>query len=145
MDFAGVDESEQYATSLPSSIWNPKGFPAYAYKEELSQFQQETHKKREEERAKVQRESIEFVPASASSQSSRAGTPGAAAINKSLRGSAAERVMAGLDRDRVRSPQKSTLVARGNAGGRTIRGNDRDGRSKARSRSPGRRNRSRSR
>ncbi|MCJ1397141.1 hypothetical protein MMC11_000333 [Xylographa trunciseda] len=145
MDFAGVDESDQYATTLPSTIWDSKGFPAYAYKKELARSQQEIHKKREEERAKVQRESIEFVSASVSGQSSRAGTPGSAAIGKGLRGSAAERVMAGLDRDRVRSPQTSNLVARLSASGRNPRNDDRDNRWKARSRSPGRRKRSRSR
>ncbi|MCJ1389747.1 hypothetical protein MMC18_002604 [Xylographa bjoerkii] len=145
MDFAGVDESEQYATTLQSSIWDPKGFPPSVYKEELAKSQQDIHKKREEERAKVQRESIEFVSASASGQSSRAGTPGSAGISKALRGSAAERVMAGLDRDRVRSPQTSNLVARGSASGRISRNDDRDSRWKARSRSPGRRKRSRSR
>lgn len=144
MDFAGVDESEQYTTTLPSGIWDPKSFPAFAYKEELAKSQQEIHKKREEERAKVQRESIEFVSASASGQSSRAGTPGSAGVGKGLRGSAAERVMAGLDRDRVRSPQTSNLVARLSASGRNSRNDHRDSRWKARSRSPGRRKRSRS-
>ncbi|MCJ1377398.1 hypothetical protein MMC17_000493, partial [Xylographa soralifera] len=131
MDFAGVDESEQYATILPSGIWDPEGFPPSAYKEELAKSQQAILRKREEERAKVQRESIEFVSASASGQSSRAGTPGSAGLGKGLRGSAAERVMAGLDRDRVRSPQTSNLVARGSTSGRNPQTNDRDSRWKA--------------
>ena len=145
MAFAGVDESEQYATILPSVVWDPESFPPSAYKEELAKSQQDIHKKREEERAKVQRESIEFVSASASGQSSRAGTPSSAAIGRGLRGSAAERVMAGLDRDRGRSPQTSNLVARNSTSGRNPRNDDRDSRWKTRSRSPGRRKRSRSR
>ncbi|MCJ1431789.1 hypothetical protein MMC27_001144 [Xylographa pallens] len=145
MDFAGVDESEQYATILPSGIWDPESFPPSAYKEELAKSQQDIHKKREEERAKVQRESIEFVAASASGQSSRAGTPGSARVSRGLQGSAAERVMAGLDRDRAQSPQTSNLVARSGTSGRNLRNDDRDSRWKASSRSPGRRKRSRSR
>ena len=145
MDFAGVDESEQYGTILPSDIWNPSGFPPSAYKEELARSQQDLHKKREDERAKVQRDIIEFVSASGSGQPSRAGTPGSALQGKGVRGSAAERVMAGLDRDRVRSPQTSNLVARGSTSGRIPREDDHDSRWKARSRSPRQRKRSRSR
>ncbi|MCJ1281962.1 hypothetical protein MMC26_001285 [Xylographa opegraphella] len=145
MNFAGVDESEQYATTLPSDIWDPEGFTPSAYKEELAKSQQSILKKREEERAKVQRESIDFVSASVSGPSSRAGTLGTAGIGKGLRGSAAERVMAGLDRDRVRSPQTSNLVSRGSTSGRNPRTDDRESRWKTRSRSPGRRKRSVSR
>ena len=145
LEFAGVPEDEQYATTLPEEIWNPAGFPAWAYKEDLAKSQQEIHKKREEERLKVQRENIEFVSASVSGQSSRSGTPGSSGVSKGLRGSAAERVMAGLDRSRVKSPQIANLTARGYPISREGKSNDRDGRWKARSRSPTRRKRSRSR
>ncbi|MCJ1477936.1 hypothetical protein MMC13_006610 [Lambiella insularis] len=91
MDFAGIDESEQYSTTLPPSIWDPTGFPPSAFKEELNKSQEEVHKRREEERLKARRESVDFVSASVSGQSSRAGTPASSGVSKGLRGSAAER------------------------------------------------------
>ena len=145
MDFAGVEEDGQYATTLPTDIWDPTGFPALAYKEQLASSQREILQKREEERAKVQRGAIEFVSASASTQSSRSGTPASSTNSKGLRGSAAERVMAGLDRNRVQSPRTSNLVARGSSSRGNTRNEDRDTHSRAKSRSPSRRKRSRSR
>lgn len=145
MDFAGVEEDQQYATTLPADIWDPTGFPAVAYKEQLASSQQEILKKREEECAKAQRGAIEFVSASASNQSSRSGTPASGLNSKGLRGSAAERVMAGLDRDRVQSPRTSNLVAWSSSSRGNARNEDRDSRWRARSRSPNRRKRSRSR
>lgn len=90
MQFAAVADEKQYATTLPAGLWNPVGFPEWAYKEELGTAQKEISRRKEEERAKTQRESIDFV-------SSASGNIGTA---KSMRGSAAERVMAGLDLDR---------------------------------------------
>lgn len=104
MDFADVDEAGQYATTLSKELWNPNGFPEWAYKEELAKIQQKILKKREEERTRGQRESVEFVPATASGDSSRSGTPGASAGGRVGPKSAAERVMAGLDRGKSTSP-----------------------------------------
>ncbi|KAG4439509.1 hypothetical protein IFR05_004994 [Cadophora sp. M221] len=104
MDFSDIDEAGQYATTLPKELWNPDGFPAYAFKEELAKSQQKILKKKEDERARGQRDSLDFVPATPSSEPvSRTGTPsnGGRPIQKS----AAERVMAGLDRGRSNSPQ----------------------------------------
>ena len=103
MASAGVDEHDQYNTTLSKAVWNPVGFPTWAFKEELAKNQQEMTEKKEEERSRLRRESIEFVTATNSGQSSRVGTPGSAA-SKGLRGSAAERVMAGLDREKTKSP-----------------------------------------
>ena len=119
MGFAGIEEDEQYATTLSDDLWEPAGFPSWAYKEELAKSQQEVLKQKEQERARNQRESIEFVSTSVSGNSSRAATPSGLGATKGLRGSAAERIMAGLDRDRVRSPQTSNLATRS--------GNDRKG------------------
>ena len=71
-----------------------------------------------------QREAIDFVPDSLSAASSRGGTPTSSAGRSGLKSSAAERVMAGLNRDKVRSPQVSdtnTLKRRAldRAGGRS--------------------------
>jgi hypothetical protein len=102
MDFADIDEVGQYATTLPKDLWNPNGFPEYAYKEELAHSQQKIRKKKEDDKAKGQRESIDFVPAAGESLS-RSGTPGTG--GRAGQKSAAERVMAGLDRGRSSSPQ----------------------------------------
>lgn len=138
---AGVDECDQYDTTLPKNIWDPTGFPAWAYKEELAKSQQDMTKKKEEVRARVQRESIDFISATNSGNSSRGGTPGSGMGQKGLKGSAAERVMAGLDREKTRSPQVSTMRSDlERRGGRTE-----GSQHKANSRSPKRRKRSRSR
>lgn len=54
-------------------------------------------KKKEEEQAQKQRESIDFVPSMASGASSRAATPG---ISRGGASSVSERVMAGLNREK---------------------------------------------
>jgi len=96
MDFAVIDEAGQFATTLPKHLWNPAGFPECAYKEELAKSQQKILKKKEDEKARGQRESVEFVPAVAAGEPlSRSGTPGVGA--RSGQKSAAERIMAGLD------------------------------------------------
>jgi hypothetical protein len=140
MDYAGLDEQDQYSTTLPEDVWNPKGFPPWAFKEELARSQQEVTKKKEEERAKTRRESIEFVSANNSGQSSKEATPRASTGAKSLRGSAADRVMAGLDRGETSSPLAGTGSTRDD---RT--GSYHKARSGAFPPSPKRRKRSRSR
>lgn len=107
MDFVAIAEQDQYASTLPKDLWDPTDLPPWAYKEELSKAQQGVLKRREEERARKQRETIDFVPESSSATSSRGGTPTTSAGRSSWRGSAAERVMAGVDREKVRSPQVS--------------------------------------
>lgn len=107
MDFSGIDEGDQYATTLAKDIWNPTGFPEHAHKEELSQSQQHIRKKLEEKKARGQRESVDFVPATTSGESSRSGTPSTS--GRSGPTSAAERVLAGLDRGRSNSPQAQNL------------------------------------
>ena len=102
MDFSDIDEAGQYATTLTKDLWNPDIFPEYAYKEELARSQQKTLKRKEEERLKGPRESVDFVPATASESSSRSATPGVA--GRGIQKSAAERIMAGLDRGRLSSP-----------------------------------------
>ena len=107
MDFSNISEGDQYATTLPKGVWDPNRFPEYAYKEELSKSQQQIRKKLEEKKARGQREAVDFVPATASGESSRSGTPGAS--GRSAPKSAAERVLAGLDRGRSSSPQGQNL------------------------------------
>ena len=143
MEFAGVKDQQQYATTLPADLWDPEGFPDFAYKEELAKSQKEISKRKEEEKAKATREGIEFVSATDSGQPSRGVTPGIGVGSKPTRGSAAERVMAGLDRDRKSSPKMGVAGPKKEM---ERRGGRMDGAPPAgNSRSPKRRKRSRSR
>ena len=92
MSFAGVGREWQYRTTLPIQLWDPAGLPTWAYKEELAEAQYRNSKKKDE-KARVHRESVDFVAAGSSRQPSGSGIP------KAPRPSAAERVMAGLDND----------------------------------------------
>lgn len=86
-------------------LWDPSGFPEFAYKEELGKSQQEISKKKDEEATKNQRDSIDFVPTGNLNPPSSGETPGTGVGSKTAKGSAGERVMAGLDRDRKASTQ----------------------------------------
>ena len=99
MQNAGLDDSDQYGSALPAELWDPSGFPSWAYVEALGKAQQAAQKQREEDVARKQRDAIDFVPAAGSGQSSKAATPASKGSGKS----AAERVMAGLDRERPAS------------------------------------------
>ncbi|KKZ64722.1 hypothetical protein EMCG_09394 [[Emmonsia] crescens] len=108
MEHAGIDAQAQYATSLPKELWNPVAtLPAWGYKEELLKSQQAIRRKIEEKKVSGPREGIDFVSGGGgglgtggSGDSSRTGTPSSV----KTRPSAAERVMAGLSRERTSSP-----------------------------------------
>lgn len=102
MDFADIDEAEQYATTLPQDLWNPTGFPEYAYKEELAKSQQKILKEREAKKVRGQREALDFVPATASGET-RDAISNTGSINGKGQKSTAERIMAGLDKGRSNS------------------------------------------
>jgi hypothetical protein len=106
MDHAGIEKRQQYASTLPLDVWNPDGFPDWAYKEGLA-------KRQEEGRTRARGGAVDFVSGSKSGRSSGPGTPAAGASSKPLRESVAERVMAGLGEDgsnrgniRSRSPKR---------------------------------------
>lgn len=104
MDFSGITEAGQYATTLSKDLWDPNVFPEYAYKEELAKSQQKVLKRKEDEKARGQRDNVDFVPASPSGDPiNRNGTSGAG--GKASQKSAAERIMAGLDRTHSSSPR----------------------------------------
>lgn len=63
MDFAGISQEDQYATALPEAIAVPTKFPDWAYADKLVKEHERIARKKEEERAKMQREAIDFVPA----------------------------------------------------------------------------------
>ncbi|KAI9695138.1 MAG: Proteasome subunit beta type-7 [Bogoriella megaspora] len=95
MEYAGLDEHDQYATTLPPEMALPTKFPVWAYSNALDKSQKDVNKKREEEASKKQREGLEFVPSSRSEGSSKSGSSSSAL---KAGASAAERVMAGVDR-----------------------------------------------
>lgn len=102
MDFAEIGEDNEYATSLAHDLWNPKGFPSWTYKEELATSQQNVLKQQEAE--KKGRTAVDFVSATTSNEPSRNGILGPVSGSKVAPLSAAERVMAGLERGRSTPP-----------------------------------------
>ena len=98
MGFAGVGNERQYTTTLPTELWDPARFPTWAYKEELLEAQHRHSKRKEEEKVRLQRESIDFVAVGTQGQPSGLVAP------KATKAIAAERVMAGLERNRHPSP-----------------------------------------
>ncbi|KAK2609922.1 hypothetical protein N8I77_003391 [Diaporthe amygdali] len=68
LGFIGIDTkfdrdvgagASQYATTLPAELWDPAGFPAWAYRGQLRRAQEKASK----ERARAQGEAVQFVPA----------------------------------------------------------------------------------
>lgn len=104
MDFADIDETDQYETTLTKDLWDPAGFPEHAYKEKLDKSAKSVEKELSEKKARSQRDTVDFVPATISSDASRTGTSTTSSNNGKGQQSAAERIMAGLDRGRSSSP-----------------------------------------
>ncbi|EPS27559.1 hypothetical protein PDE_02502 [Penicillium oxalicum 114-2] len=61
MEHAGIEEHEQYNTSLPSELWDVSNYPQWAFKEELLRTQQGIRQSKEVKSAAGQRTSIDFV------------------------------------------------------------------------------------
>ena len=134
---AGVSSEQQYTTTLPTELWDPLVFPTWAYKEELAEVQHIFLKKKEEESVRFQRDSINFIAAGTPEKSNGLVVPRGAKV------SAAERLMAGLDKHGKSSPPLKAAGVRKEVEsmGRTGDGLQAGGRSK----SPRRRKRSHSR
>lgn len=113
MSSAGLDDSEQYATTLPKNLWDPSAFPNWAYKEELAKSQQQISKRKEAEKSRTQRESIDFVPPANLGGSINGDSAESTSKIKGNGASAAERVAAGLDGQSSRSPHTPDERMRG--------------------------------
>jgi hypothetical protein len=61
LDFAGLGGSDAYVTSLSREVYDPKAFPAWAFRAGLRELEEKQRKKREVERAGTGR--VEFVKA----------------------------------------------------------------------------------
>lgn len=59
--FAGLDPADQYATTLPTELWDPQGFPSWAFKDELAKTQEQAAKLRDEQIKRGVRPGVEFV------------------------------------------------------------------------------------
>lgn len=55
----GTDAMEQYATTLPTDLWDPSSFPEWAYRGQLRRSQERLQKEKGRERG----EAVQFVPA----------------------------------------------------------------------------------
>lgn len=121
MRFAGMEEKDQYASTLSTEYWNPNEFPPWAYKDELSRSQTNISKQIEEDKKRLQRDSIEFVPSTVPEESNATCASDSNVGSKASRGSAAERVMAGLDREKPRSPLVDLKSSRGGLPRRGVR------------------------
>lgn len=93
-EFVGVSGADQYTSNLPKEIWDPTGFPEYAFAGRLAKSQQEVLEKRQAE----ERSKIDFVSAAPPTGVSITMPP--VSQDRKAAGSAAERVMAGLSRER---------------------------------------------
>lgn len=71
MEFAGISEADQYATTLPKWAADPTGYPKWAYKDELAKSQDKERKRREQDALGKPRD---FVAAAAQGEASSAGT-----------------------------------------------------------------------
>ena len=113
MSSAGLLESDQYVTTLPTDVWDPSAFPDWAYKEELTESQQQIAKRKEEEISRGQREKLDFVPAANIQRTINGNDTTPRLGAKAGRRSAAERVAAGLDQQRMQSRQVLDRKSRG--------------------------------
>lgn len=76
LDFVGIDEVGQYETTLPKELWDPRGFPDWAFRDKLSKSREKIAKEKEADRTAGSRTAIDFVPSNASSSGGAQGLPG---------------------------------------------------------------------
>jgi len=96
-EFVGFGEKDQYATNLPSDLWDPTKFPNEAFVEALAYNQVIAIEAREKAQLESGRDKVEFVGSVQAPQVQ-------AQSRESIVESAAERVMKGLDRERGGAP-----------------------------------------
>lgn len=75
----GLDDTDQYRTSLPLELWDPLCFPGSAYKEELLRRQQAIREQNSATKKSLSasgKRTIDFTPGGTSGASSRDSTPG---------------------------------------------------------------------
>jgi hypothetical protein len=107
MDFAGIGEEEQSATTLSEDVAVPTVFPEWAYAEQLRASQRQILKTKEQARSAAPREAIDFVSATKSGTSSGTGTPATTSKRKEAEHrSTGDAPSRGSRRSRSRSPKR---------------------------------------
>jgi hypothetical protein len=76
LDFVGIDEVGQYETTLPKELWDPRGFPEWAFRDKLSKSREKIAKEKEADRTGGGRTAIDFVASNSSSAGAATGTTG---------------------------------------------------------------------
>ena len=79
MERAGLSTDAQYATSLPTAVYDPTALPSYAYKDELARRQQSIRDQQivcKKQASAARKRVIDFTPGGASGTSSQTSTPG---------------------------------------------------------------------
>ncbi|EHK17525.1 uncharacterized protein TRIVIDRAFT_214101 [Trichoderma virens Gv29-8] len=76
LDFVGIDEVGQYETTLPKELWDPRGFPEWAFRDKLSKSREKIAKEKEADRTAGGRTAIDFVPSNSSSGGGATGLQG---------------------------------------------------------------------
>ena len=61
MGFVEIDEREQYQTTLPADLWDPNGFPEWAFRDRLRKSRDKVVKEKEADKASGNRSGIDFV------------------------------------------------------------------------------------
>lgn len=137
MDFAGISQEDQYASALPEASAVPTKFPDWAYADKLVKEHERIARKRDEERAKMQREAVEFVPAKRLDVDSRpaSGAPGAGRSGERA-GGRSDRTEAKRSRFDERDRPEAKRSRFDDNDRRNNRLDDRDRRGGRRSRSP---------
>ncbi|KAH7163230.1 HCNGP-like protein-domain-containing protein [Dactylonectria estremocensis] len=76
MAFAEIDDGGQYSTTLPTDLWDPNGFPDWAFKDKLRRSVEKLAKEKELEKASNVRTTVDFVPSTAPGGGSTSGAGG---------------------------------------------------------------------
>ncbi|KAL7789423.1 HCNGP-like domain-containing protein [Trichoderma ceciliae] len=76
LDFVGIDEVGQYETTLPKELWDPRGFPEWAFRDKLSKSREKIAKEKEADRTAGGRTAVAFVPSISSSSGGATSLPG---------------------------------------------------------------------
>lgn len=76
LDFVGIDEVGQYETTLPKELWDPRGFPEWAFRDKLSKSREKIAKEKDADRASGGRTAIDFVPSNSASSEGATGLLG---------------------------------------------------------------------
>ncbi|KAK7416044.1 hypothetical protein QQX98_005495 [Neonectria punicea] len=65
MSFVEIDEGSQYSTTVATDLWDPNGFPEWAFKDKLRRSVEKLAKEKDAEKASGGRTAIDFVPSTA--------------------------------------------------------------------------------